>query len=271
MLLSSFAFGQNAPTPTLTLTVPNLLKDPSFEDPPVTQRLSFKEKGSPVTGDESKTSWTQFQVMGKDTEGQGKLVVGLTNEYARTGKQSVFVDFDKLTSTNRKSFLMTDLIEVKPASGYRISLWGRTDKDRPLTLDQRWAFMKVEIEYFTPDTENQSGELDNRTLMIPGNSKRIFFVSNKWNEYSTIVRTPRDAGWMKVTFRWETGRDKGTTDGIIYFDDASVTPASSADSLIPVDETDVFKPAPEEEEPSGAAAPATPAEPPKPPAPAKKP
>ena len=76
----------------------------------------------------------------------------------------------------------------------------------PLTLDQPLVYMKTEIELFTPDTESQAGDVSNRTLMVPGNSKRLFFVSNKWNEYTTTVRTPRDAGWMKVTFRWETGR-----------------------------------------------------------------
>ena len=258
--LTVSAFGQA--TPTLQLTPPaaaNLLKNSSFEQPPVEKRLSARENGSPTRAEESKTSWAHFQVIKADKEGEGKFSIGLTNEFARTGKQSVFVDFDKVTGTDRKSFLMSDLFEIKPAKGYRIGIWGRTDNKRPLTLDQRLAFMKVEVEYFTPDTESQAGDVDHRTLMIPGNSKRLFFGSNKWSQFETLVRTPRDAGWMKVTFRWETGRDPGMTDGTIYFDDASVTLDPAGDSLIPVDESDAPKPEPEEESTDEAsAAPANP-------------
>jgi hypothetical protein len=269
--LASFAFGQA--TPTLTLTPPageNLLKDSSFEEPPVSKRLSAKEDGSPVKAEESKRSWAHFEVFQADKEGEGRFTVGLTNEFARTGKQSLFVDFDKMTGLNRRSYLMTELLPIKPAAAYRIGIWGRTDGKRPLTLDQRLAFMKVEVEYFTPDTESQSGDTDNRTLLIPGNSKRIFFVSNKWTEYKTMIRTPRDAGWMKVTFRWETGREKGMTEGAIYFDDASVAHVPGGESLIPVDETDAAKPILDEGEQSEAGAAAAPANP-APPAPAKKP
>jgi hypothetical protein len=268
--LTSLAFGQATPSPTLTLTGPapvNLIKNASFEEPAIKGRVSANDGGSPALVDESKTNWTHFQVFQADKEGEGKFTVGLTNEFARTGKQSIFVDLNKVTATNRRSFLMTELIPIKPANAYRISIWGRTDKKRPLTLDQRLLFMKTEIEYFTPDTESQSGNTDNRTLLVPGNTKRIFFVSNKWTEYETDIRTPRSAGWMKVTFRWETGRDKGMTDGTIYFDDASVTHIPGGGSLIPVDESDAAKPEPEPEPETEEKA----AEAPKAPAPGKKP
>lgn len=267
LLLTSLASGQNAPSPALTLTpadAPNLVNNPSFEEPPVPKRLTVRENGSPTRTDESKTSWAHFQVIKQDKEGEGKLTIGLTNEIARNGKQSLFVDFDKVTGINRRSFLMSNLLPVKPASGYRVSIWGRTDEKRPLTLDQRLAVMKVEFEFFTPDTESQAGATDHRTLLIPGNSTRIFFVSDKWTEYATTVRTPRDAAWMKVTFRWETGRDQGMTDGTIYFDDVKVAQRPGTDSLIPVDESDAAKPEPEEGEANqgeAAAAPANPAPP----------
>jgi hypothetical protein len=270
--LTSFAFGQD--TPALTLAprpLPNLIKDASFEEPSVTKRLSAKENGDPSKVDESKTSWARLRVFQDDKEGEGKFTVGLDNEFARTGKQCVFVDFDKVTGISRRAYLMTQLLPIKPASAYRIGIWGRTDSKRPLTLDQRLAFMKVEVEYFTPDTESQSGDTDNRTLLIPGNSKRIFFVSNKWTEYRTMIRTPRDAGWMKVTFRWETSREKGTTDGTIYFDDASIAEVPGDGSLIPVDESDAAKPILDEDEAGAAEAPAAPANPPAPSVPPKKP
>jgi ribosomal protein L24E len=270
--LARLAFGQDAQSPTLKLVIPaapDLLLNPSFEEPKVKGRVAAAEGGNPSKADETKTNWSHFRVLLPDKEGEGKFTIGLTNEFARTGKQSVFVDLDKVTGINRRSYLMSDLMPIKPANTYRISIWGRTDKKRPLTLDQRLMYMKVEAEFFTPDTENQSGDTENRTMLVPGNSKRIYFVSNKWSEYVTTLRTPRDAGWMKVTFRWETTREKGETDGTIYFDDASVTLVPGGESLIPLDESDVFKPEPDTEtEAEKAPVPPTSANPPPP---AKKP
>jgi hypothetical protein len=258
--LSSLAFGQASPTLKLAVPPPdNLIKDPSFEQPPIKGRVPVAEGGNPRRAGEEKTNWMEFQMMTPDKPGEGIFTIGLTDEFAHTGKQSIFVDLKKFTGLRRKSLLMTDIMKIKPGNTYRIGLWGRTDPKRPLTLDQRVLYMKVEIEFLTPDTEDQSGEIENRTMNVPGNSKRVFFVSNKWTEYVTAVRTPRDAGWMKVTFRWETGREEGMTDGTIYFDDASVSLVPGGETLIPIDESDTHKPTPESEEPSvPAPAPATP-------------
>jgi hypothetical protein len=246
LTLASQAFAQTKEAEKAPATE-NLIKNPSFEEPAVKGRASWKDGGTPINIPPEKNNWAHFQVFGPDKAGEGKFTVGLTNEFARTGKQSLFVDFDKVTGTDRRSFLMTDLMPIKPANTYRISIWGRTDKKRPLTLDQRLVYMKTEIEFFTPDMESQAGEVANRTLMVPGNTKRLFFTSNKWTEYFTKVRAPRDAGWMKVTFRWETGREVGMTDGTIYFDDAAATLVPGGESLIPLDSSDTAKPEPEVE------------------------
>ena len=243
----------------------NLLKNPSFEEPGIQGKVPAAQGGNPAKADEAKTFWSDFQVHKLDKAGEGKLTLGLTSEFARTGKQSMFVELDKVSGVNRRSHLMSDIVPVKPANTYRVSIWGRTDKKHPLTLDQRLLMMRVECEFFTPDTENQSGETENRTIMVPGNSKRIFFVSNQWTEYITAVRAPRSAGWMKVTFRWDTGREKGVTDGTIYFDDASVSLIPGGESLIPVDESDVAKPEPDESEAETTVTPVTPGTPSAPP------
>jgi ribosomal protein L24E len=260
LCLSSLAFGQASPTLKLTGPPPeNLIKDPSFEQPSIKGRISVADGGNPRRAGEDKTNWMEFQMMGPDKPGEGTFTVGLTDEFAHTGKQSIFVDLNKVTGLRRKSLLLTDIIKIKPGNTYRIGLWGRTDPKRPLTLDQRLLYMKVKIEFLTPDTEDQSGEIENRTMMVPGNSKRVFFVSNKWTEYVTAVRTPRDAGWMQVTFSWETGREQGMTDGTIYFDDASVSLVPEGETLIPIDESDTHKPTPEpDESPAPAPAPAPP-------------
>lgn len=272
--LTLVTLGQDAPSPKLTLEVPDLLKNRSFEEPAVNGRLSAKEGGTPAKADESNTVWTRLEVIKPDKEGEGKFTVGLTNEFAHTGKQSIFVDLDKVTGINRRSYLMSELLPVKPGNTYRVSIWGRTDKKRPLTLDQRLLYMKLECEFFTPDMESQAGDIQHRSMLIPGNSKRIYFVSNRWTEYETEVRIPRAAGWMKVTFRWETTRQKGMTDGTIYFDDASVTLVPGEGSLIPIDESDAAKPEPDEaamEEEAAEGKTPPPAAPGVSPTPAKKP
>lgn len=201
----------------------NLIKNPSFEVPAVQARTAEFSGANPAQVEEDTTSWAHFQAVAnpQDKSG-GQIVVGLTNEIARTGKQSVFVDFQNVTATKRQSFLMTGLVPVKPGQTYRIGMWGRIDLKRPLTLDQRRPYFRVEVEYFTADKENQAGSADNRNEFIPGSLDRLFFVSAKWTEYFTSVRAPADAGFMKVSFRWETGNEQGATDGMIYFDDASL-------------------------------------------------
>ena len=220
-------------------------------------RTAESDGASPVRAKEGTTSWAHFQsvVHPQDKDG-GQIVVGLTNEIARTGKQSIFVDFQNVTTTKRRSFLMTDLVPVKAGESYRIGIWGRLDRKRPLTLDQRRPYLRVEIEYFTSDPENQTGDTDNRNEFIPGRMYQLFFVSSKWMEYYTTVRTPEDAGFMKVTFRWETGNKPGATDGVIYFDDASLQTVAGGEGPVPLDP---------------AASKATPAEPDKPEAPKEKP
>jgi hypothetical protein len=227
----------------------NLLKNASFELPAVKEKTDTRKSGSPVFATEGETIWTQFQVFSKAKENEGLAVVGLTNEIARTGKQSIFVDFQKLKTKQYRSFLMTDIFSVKPANTYRVAIWGRTDKKRPLTLDQRRPYMQVEAEFFGVDAEEQVGEVETRTQMIPGSLNRLLFTSNKWGQYVTNFKTPRNAAFMKVTFRWDTGREDGETDGAIYFDDASVTLVPGGESLVPVDPSELTPPTPTETDP----------------------
>lgn len=226
----------------------NLVKNPSFEQPEVRGATSARNGGSPAKLPEEETSWSHFQSLSKpDDKTGGQIVVGLTNGFARTGKQSVFVDFQQVVTPLSRSFLMSNIIPVKAGQSYRVSLWGRIDRQRPISLDQRRPVMRTEIEYFTPDSENQAGETDYRTQMIPGSVDRLFFTSSKWTEYFAVVRAPEDAGFMKVTFRWETDKDAGITDGAIYFDDAGVVAVPGGESLAPLDPLAPKPPAPASE------------------------
>lgn len=213
----------------------NLIKNASFEEPAVPKRTSERDGADPSRAAEGATSWTHFlaPVKSQDKSG-GDLVVGMTNQFAHTGKQSIFVDFKELTA-QRRSLLTTDLLPVKPGQRYRVAIWGRIDAKRPLTLDQRRPLLKMDFDYFTADTETQCDRTDHSTQFIPGSLDRLIFFSNRWTEYFRIARTPEDAAFMKVTFRWESDKAPGATDGAIYFDDASVIAIAGGESLAPAD------------------------------------
>lgn len=233
----------------------NLLKNGGFEDPPVEGRGPVRVGATPA-GLEDKSIWTQF--MSLDTT--GKVIVGMTNEMARTGKQGIFVEFKDAEKT-RGAVLMSDLIPIKPGADYRISIWGRTDRQKPLTLDQGRPYMQLEVEFYPEDQASRIGETEFRTQMIPGMAERLLFISSKWSEYYAEFKAPARAEFMKISFHWHSPKREGTATGIIYFDDATV--AGPPGRLVP----SYDPPEPVEEPESPAAAPSAAPSVPTPPAP----
>jgi hypothetical protein len=226
-----------------------------FELPKITARTPEPKGANPalpaIVNDqerEKQTQWAHFQTFGipEDKEGDGALVVGLTNELARSGKQSLYVDFQKLKTKGKSAFLMSDLVPVKGGNTYHVSIWGRIDRKRPLALDQRKPYLQLEATFFKAGAEEQTGDPEVRTQMIPGKQDRLIFVSGKWNEFFGNIRTPDDAALMQITFRWQTTNDAGTTDGLIYFDDAAIALIPGRETLAP-DEGDEAKVKPAEE------------------------
>jgi hypothetical protein len=189
------------------------------------------EGGNPATTAE--TDWGHL-TRGKG-QGEGKLLVGLTNEIARTGKQSFYVDFAAITGKQFSGALMTQMIPVKPGQVYKVGMWGRTDKERPLTLDQRRPYLRMEFEYYQPDEETQVGDTDHRVTRLPGSAKRLLFTSSRWSEAYGVVRTPKEAALMKVTFVFNVPNGPGKTDGVLFFDDAFV---QELPATFPVDASD---------------------------------
>jgi hypothetical protein len=194
----------------------NLLKNASFEQPKIEKRTDERQGGSPVKTDQE-TTWAHYLSM----DPGGKIAVGLTNEVSRTGSQSIFVEFNKAKEA-KEALLMSELIPVKAGENYRVSLWGKLDRKRPLTLDQGRPVFRLEVEFYQADQESSAGETEYRTQMIPGSPKRILFTASQWTEYFSDFKSPEGAEFMKITFRWETPPDKDTADGLIYFDDAVV-------------------------------------------------
>jgi hypothetical protein len=201
----------------------NLLENGSFELPVVTGRVATADGGNPakVKG----TAWEHLEVK-PGAEG-GSLITGITNEMARTGKQSLFVDFQKLTAPSRHLSLETNLIPVKALQSYRVSMWGRIDGKRPLSLDERRPYLWINAQFLKADRETEAADSQLGIQMtpgaiVPGDINELIFVSWKWKESFTIVETPADTAFLQVTWTWGVPSDEGETDGVIFWDDAAI-------------------------------------------------
>ena len=206
--------------------------------------------------------WLTFKDSIKE-EG-GKLILGLTNEVFRTGRQCMFVQFDKLTRPITVAQLASDFVSIKPSEKYHVSIWGRIDKKLPLTLDQRVPHLKMRVDWFMADKEEQTGNVEYRVQSIPGSPNRPpMFSSTKWSEYYADIKAPEDAAFMRVTWTWETPPQAGETHGIVYFDDAGIHGESGPKEDLFADEPEMVD---EPEKPV-----VTPVEKPAPPPPKKEP
>ena len=146
---------------------------------------------------------------------------------------------------------MSDLVPVQQGEDYRVSLWGRIDRRKPLTLDQGRPYLQADVEFYGADQSARIGDIDGRTQMIPGSPKRLLFVTHRWAEYYATFKAPEGASFMKVTFWWYPPKGEGAAKGLIYFDDAAIEgkPGTSVPSLDPPD-------APETKSDAAAGAPA---------------
>ncbi|HEY2344061.1 MAG TPA: hypothetical protein VGH90_13550, partial [Chthoniobacteraceae bacterium] len=207
----------------------------------------------------------------------GKLTAGLTNEIARSGKQSLYVQFDKVTASNAKVDLSSDLISILPNTPYHVGIWGRIDKKNPLALDQRLPMLRLQVDFFQADKETQADESLLRTQPIPGSLNRpLLFTSARWAEFFSNVTSPADAAYVKITWTVATPAGDGEINGIIYFDDATIlgqpgkTPQEIADETPEPASEPSDTAAPAADPAPATPAPAMPAPPTPKPKPAKK-
>jgi hypothetical protein len=205
----------------------NLLENGSFELPKVTGRTQENKGGNPALV-EGKTRWETFTINRSDKG--GTLSAGITDEIARTGKQSLYVDFEKLSGPSQQALLETSLIPVKAMQSYRISIWGRIDRKRPLSLDERRPYIWINVQFFQKDQETAAGDLESGAQLIPGNIvpgivNALVFNSRKWSESFSTVESPENAAFVKVRWTWGTTKDEGETDGVVYWDDAAIEEA----------------------------------------------
>jgi hypothetical protein len=208
----------------------NLLLNGGFEAPTVQTRLASGLGGDPATAKEN-NSWTLLKV-NPLAEG-GNVTAGLTNEIARTGKQAFFVDFEKLTAVKQQVQLQTGLIPVKAGSTYKISIHGRIDHARPLSLDERRVQMWLDIEFLLADRETPAADSEHTVQLLPGSVVpgsiiRPKFRSTKWTSSSVETKAPANAAFVRLTWAWVIGSDEGETDGVIYWDDAAIEEVTAA-------------------------------------------
>jgi hypothetical protein len=184
-----------------TVRADELFPGGSFESPKVEGRTPKAKGGDPSNGGNGPV-WVGFDHKADDAG--GKLVAGLTNEIARTGKQSLFIEFDNLDAKYKFATMQSAPIPIAPSGVYRVSIWGRLDAANPLKPAGQFVTVKVQIDFFKADKQTP------------------LFTENKWGEFWTEATAPAEAAFMVVTWRWQSGGDSGSINGVIYFDDASV-------------------------------------------------
>src|SRR5688572_11572565 len=119
-----------------------LLPSGSFESPRVKGRILRNAGGSPMRATQS--DWMQFD--DKVTEEGGRLKGGMTDEISHSGKQSIFVEYDKLTDDKAAVILSSKLVSILPAKTYRVAIWGRLPKKNALSVENRLAYLKLFVE-----------------------------------------------------------------------------------------------------------------------------
>lgn len=207
------------PPPSTPAPVTQILEYGSFELPRVQARTPKLKGGNFLlfTSDE----WMAFH--GDPERARGTLTIGLTNEVARTGRQSMYIEFAKLQKPRAEAVLVSQLIPVKPDKPYRVALWGRMDKKQALTLDQPLPALRLQIDFFQMDGETQTGDQVFRVQPMPGSRDRPpFFVSKEWREYYADLQTPEDAAFLKITWSWTSPQEPEEINGVMYFDDATL-------------------------------------------------
>lgn len=222
-----------------------LLPSGSFESPRVAARTPLAKGGSPMLG--GGTDWRMF-VHPRRAE-DGALVSGLTTELTRTGRQSLYVEFDHFRAPQQGVVLESRFVSILPGKPYRVSIWGRLPKKGPLTLDQRLPFLKLFVEFFQADRETQTGDVATgvRIQPLPGSPDRPpLFTNAKWTEFFGEFPSPADAAFIKITWKWDTPPQDGETTGSIFFDDATIQGEAgpvSADEELPMDDDEDDAPA----------------------------
>lgn len=185
----------------------------------VTASTPIEQGGNPVMR-LGPREWVSLQI--HQSPSGGKLITGLTNEAAHTGKQSLYFDFQKVTAPEVSAEFATAYVPIVPGGRYRCVVWGMIDKKRPLTLDQRLAFLRLQVDFLQEDKKNGAGESILKIQPIPGGRTHPLFLVGKWAQFSAEIAAPENASYLRTSWLVSTPPQAGETDGILYLDDANI-------------------------------------------------
>jgi hypothetical protein len=185
----------------------------------VKSRTPLDKGGDPSNAGKS-PDWTLFKL--DATGSAGAITAGLTNEVAHSGAQSLYVDFNHVSSP-QSLVLVSNFIPVASGTDYQFAMWGRTDDKDLINSEGRSAYLKIEVDYFAKDANESVGDPFYKVQPLPGSKDHDpFFRPDGWSCFTAVSTTPPDAVFAQVTWRWETGTDPGEINGIMYFDDATM-------------------------------------------------
>lgn len=226
----------------------NLLTDGGFEAPVVKGRTPVAAGGDPTNNGRG-PGWVIFQF--KTTGTNGKVAGGLTDEVARTGRQSLFIRFDHASAPFESAKLISNFIPVASGTDYQVGIWGRTDAKERIDAEGRTAYLKLEVDFFARDADESVGDPYYKVLHIPGGGegREPEFRPDRWTRFYGEVTSPPGAVFAQITWSWETGEKpdsdtgeppadpaaaSGEVNGIIFFDDAEMAgPAAPIPNLTP--------------------------------------
>ena len=181
-----------------------------FEDTPTQGRTLLSEGGNPADASNNPL-WKKAGDSAKFTEG-GTVVLGLTDEVARSGKQSLFVSFDNVTTKYRGATIASSLIPVQAGGVYRLSLWMRGSEAKPI---KDGVNVKATIIFLQDDESTEIG----KTAYLDGNVAA--FPPGGWSEFSKKITAPELAAFAQVSWSWHALPAEPPANGEVFVDDFS--------------------------------------------------
>ncbi|MDD5350334.1 MAG: hypothetical protein PHQ12_09010 [Chthoniobacteraceae bacterium] len=197
-----------------------------FESPPVTGRTPKAAGGDPSKPDPAnpgKTpAWSRFEDQPNLGEAEGRIVAGLTDQAARTGRQALFVEATRLSAPFLGALFITRPIRVEGGACYKACIWGCNDPVKPLGSPAQ-LFFKIQVDFFSDDGKTEVGESQYLLQPLPGGKDRPpLLLSTEWRPVAIRFTAPAQARTMTLSFRCDSRAEKGTVTGAVFWDDITV-------------------------------------------------
>ena len=197
----------------------------SFEAPVVTGRTPRAAGGDLAKADPNRpgvaAAWSRFEDQPNLGEGGGSVVAGLTNQAARTGTQSLYIEATRLSAPYIGALFVSRPIPIDGGAGYKACIWGRNDPQNPLVQAAAQLFLKIEVDFFSDEGKTEVGESQYMLHPLPG-GKDHRILSTEWRSMGICFHAPAGAKTMVLSFRCDSSAEKGAITGALYLDDFTV-------------------------------------------------